>query len=300
MSNELVAGQPARGSREEMPAKGTVAERVRGGLGSFPAKERRVARHLLANYPVAGLQTVAQFAAEAGVSGPTVLRFLARIGYTAHGEFQKALREELEAQLKSPLAKNPPSPPDIAAGVRPEWTFAGAVAENISQTFANLPASEFDAVVRLLADNRTRIHMVGGRFTDALARYMSAHLRILRPRVEHMAGQEANWRDQVIDMGRADTLVVFDIRRYQPDLFKLAEAVASRRAGIILMTDQWMSPIAQVARHVVAAHIAAPSAWDSSAALLAVVEAILADVTRLTWPTSEGRIRAIEGLRGGE
>jgi DNA-binding MurR/RpiR family transcriptional regulator len=129
---------------------------------------------------------------------------------------------------------------------------------------------------------------------------MSAHLRILRPRVEHMAGQEANWRDQVIDMGRADTLIVFDIRRYQPDLYKLSEAAARRGANVVLMTDQWMSPIAQLARHVIAAHIGVPSAWDSSAALMAVIEAMLAEVTRRTWPTSEERIRAIEDLRAGE
>lgn len=278
----------------------TVAEKIRGEIGTLTAKERRVARHLLANYPVAGLQTVAQFAADAGVSGPTVLRFLGRIGYSAHGEFQQALREELEAQLKSPLAKNPHLGGDRVSGGHDEHAFAVSVAENITQTFANLATAEFDAIVRLLADNRQKVHMVGGRFTDALARYMSAHLRIIRPKVQHLAGQEANWRDQLIDFSRSDTLIVFDIRRYQPDLFRLAEAAVERRANIVLMTDQWLSPVAQLARHVVAVHIAVPSVWDSSAALMAVVEAMLAEVTRLTWATSEARIRAIENLRSGE
>jgi len=275
----------------------TVAERIRGGLSSFTAKERRVARHLLSNYPVAGLQTVAQFATQAGVSGPTVLRFLGRIGFSAHGDFQRALREELEAQLKSPLAKSLEPLPPSGEGGRAELAFGAAVADNIAETFANMPASEFEAVARLLADQRVRIHTVGGRFTDALARYLSAHLTILRPRVEHMAGQEANWRDQTIDMGRKDTLVVFDIRRYQSDLMRLSEAVARRRASVVLITDQWLSPIAQTARHVLAAHVAVPSAWDSSTALMAIVEALLAEVTRLTWKTSEARIRAIEELR---
>lgn len=275
----------------------TVAERIRSLIGDFTTKERRVARHLLANYPLAGLQTVAQFAAEAGVSGPTVLRFLGRIGFSAHGEFQKALREELEDQLKSPLAKNPSTEASTGRREPARIELARAAAENITQTFANLPAAEFDATARLLADARNRIHIVGGRFTDALARYMAAHLRIVRPRVEHMAGQEANWRDQLVDMGRTDAIVVFDIRRYQPDLLRLCEAASERRASIVLVTDQWLSPVAQHARHVLAAHIAVPSAWDSSAALLVIAEALLAEVTRLTWQTSEARIQAIEGLR---
>ena len=49
----------------------TAVERIRDQLGSFTAKERRVARSMLANYPVAGLQTVARLAKQSGVSSPT-------------------------------------------------------------------------------------------------------------------------------------------------------------------------------------------------------------------------------------
>ena len=60
---------------------------------------------LLSNYPFAGLETVAQFAARAGVSAPSILRFIARLGFSAYADFQRRLKEELEAQLQSPLMK---------------------------------------------------------------------------------------------------------------------------------------------------------------------------------------------------
>ena len=56
-----------------------VAERTREAMGSLTASERKVARALLSMYPVAGLGTVAELAERAGVSSPTVVRFVARL-----------------------------------------------------------------------------------------------------------------------------------------------------------------------------------------------------------------------------
>ena len=81
-------------------------------------------------------------------------------------------------------------------------------------------------------------------------------------------------------MGKRDVLVVFDIRRYQDSLLTFAEKAHQRGAQIVLFTDQWLSPIARFARHVVAGRTAVPSAWDSSAALFVMTETLIGEVTR--------------------
>ena len=48
-----------------MPADQLIAERLRQLLPVLPAADRRIARVLLADYPVAGLETVARLAAVA-------------------------------------------------------------------------------------------------------------------------------------------------------------------------------------------------------------------------------------------
>jgi DNA-binding MurR/RpiR family transcriptional regulator len=257
--------------------------------------EKRVAHTLLANYPLQGLETAAQFAQRAGVSTPSVLRFAARIGFTSYADFQRRLKEEVEARLQSPLAKTAAAP--SAAPVQP---FGEAVAENIVETFRHLSASDLEAVGALLADPRRPLHLLGGRFTDSLARYMTAHLRILRPNVSHIEGQRENWQDQLIDMGARDVLLLIDIRRYQPDLTDFAAAAAKQRVTTILLTDQWLSPAARVAQHILPARIAVPSAWDSSSALLAIMEALIADVMSRRWNESRKRMTLVEGLRDGE
>jgi len=269
---------------------------LRDRLPKLTASERRAARALLANYPMLGLETVAEFSSRSGVSPPTVLRLIGRIGFANYAEFQRRLREEVEAQLKSPLAKAEPT----EAADRSLAAFANAASENVAETFRHMPAAEFEAAVALIADRKRPIHLLGGRFTDPIARYMAAHLRILRPGISHIAGQPDNWRDLLVDFGRRDVLVIFDVRRYQEGLVTFAKAAAKRQTAIVLLTDQWLSPIARTALHVLPARIQVPSAWDSNAALLAVAEALIAAVTARTWPASQQRIKALEELRRDE
>lgn len=276
-------------------------ERLRDGLAGFPATERRVAHRILADYPVAGLQSASDLARDVGVSAPTVLRMVARMGFASYPDFQRVMREELTAQLSSPLSKSPPPARRPAGAAAPRLQkFVTVLEGNLHETFTHLPTAEFDQVVRLLVDRRLRLHLIGGRFTDALARYLSVQLRIIRPGVNHLEDQEDNWYDQVLDMGKRDVLVLFDIRRYQPSLLRLAEAASKRQARLVLITDQWLSPISRLASHVLPARVAAPSVWDSSVALMAIAEALLAEATQLDWDYGQKRMRELEAVRDSE
>jgi DNA-binding MurR/RpiR family transcriptional regulator len=171
---------------------------------------------------------------------------------------------------------------------------------NLRATVENIAPAEFEAVVALLGDQRRHIHFTGGRFTGAVARYAESHFRIVRNNVDFIEGQPALWRDRMIEIGKKDVIVAFDIRRYQEDVIALAETAAKQGATVVLLTDPWLSPIARVARHVLPAHIAAPSNWDSSAGLLLLVEALIAAVTKRLWETAKPRMEAVERLRTGK
>lgn len=270
----------------------SVAERITERIDSMPAGERRAAQTLVANYPLIGLRTVADFSSQAGVSSPTILRFVARLGFQNYAEFQAALQDELAEQLQSPLVR--------ATGETPpegEHAMLAATVENIRETFRHFSDRQARAVVQKLVNPRGKVFLIGGRFTDPVARYMAAHLAIIRPNVFHLAGQESNWRDRLIDMGRGDVLMIFDIRRYQDSLLLLARKAHERGVSIILFTDQWLSPIARFAKQVIAGRTAVPSAWDSSAALFVVAEALIGEATRRLENESASRIKQMEELR---
>lgn len=272
----------------------SVAELITEKIDTMPAGERRAAQTLIASYPLIGLKTVAEFSQQAGVSSPTILRFVARLGFQNYPEFQAALQDELAAQLQSPASRTVSTRSPLPASTAP---ILEAVLENIRETFRHISDRQLSDIVDQLANQRSHVYLVGGRFTDPLARYMAAHLNLIRPNVTHLVGQESLWRDRLIDMGKRDTLLIFDIRRYQDSLIRFAEKAHQRGTTIVLFTDQWLSPIARFARHVIAGRTAVPSAWDSSASLFVAAEAIIGALTRKLEAEGANRIRAIEDLR---
>ncbi len=272
----------------------SIAERIADRTEAMPAGERRAAQTLVADYPLAGLKTVAEFSADAGVSAPTILRFVARLGFQSYPDFQAGLKRELVEQLQSPASR---TRLPLRDGGEHSSPMLEAMIGNIRETFRHFADSQARAITERLAHPRARIYLVGGRFTDPLARYMAAHLTIIRPDVFHLGGQESTWYDRLIDIGRRDAVLIFDIRRYQESLCRFAEKANRRGAQIILFTDQWLSPIARFARHVVAGRTAVPSAWDSSAALFVVAERLISELTLKLERQSGSRLQSLEELR---
>ena len=70
-----------------------------------------------------------------------------------------------------------------------------------------------------------------------------------------------------------------------------------RGVQIVLVTDQWLSPIARFARHVIATRTEVPSPWDSSAALFMVAETLIGEITRRLQNESAQRMSELERLR---
>ena len=276
----------------------SIAETIRQGLGALTPTERKPALALLANYPVPGLEPVAQFAKRAAVSGPTVLRLVAKLGFASYPLFQQALRDELEQRGRAPLAKIGGRP----FGQRPRGDFVNeygrSIIANIETSLKEMPRSEFNGALALLADRNRRIWLLGGRFSTSVALQFYLHLRELRPRVQMVSGQTATWAEHLLDFGRRDVLIVFDIRRYQDDVVRFAKEAAAQGTDIMLFTDHWLSPIAAVARHVFALRTAMPSSWESFAALSALTEVMVARLQAMHWDEASRRMERLEKIRG--
>ena len=135
---------------------------------------------------------------------------------------------------------------------------------NLERTARDLPEADFDAACQLIGDSRRQCYFLGGRFSDFIAGYAATHLRIVRPGVRRFEGQASTWKDQILDVRAGDVAVIFDIRRYQEDLFDVSARLDARKARIVLVTDAWLSPIARFARVVLPCHIAVGRPWDSS------------------------------------
>ena len=276
----------------EKTAPGTVGEGVDGlrisdllrqrGAELTPA-EARVARTLLADYPLAGLGTVASLARRAGVSDPTVVRLVAKLGLVGgYPAFQKALLEEVEARLHSPLMM-------MEARGTAKHDVSEAYLEFLEGRLAEMRqqgmTEPYARAIDMLADRKLRLTLLGGRFSRYLAGILYTHLVQLRPGVRHLDGTTAEAVDALVDLGRQDMVVDF------------ATEAAARGARILLFTDPYRSPVAAVAQLVLTAPVEASSPYDSMVPALAQMEALLAGLLKRRGHDVRQRLEDIEALR---
>jgi DNA-binding MurR/RpiR family transcriptional regulator len=99
-------------------------------------------------------------------------------------------------------------------------------------------------------------------------------------------------------MKPSDVLFVVDFRRYQPSLLQLAKrASTDRSANVVLVTDKWMSPILRHSTEVVALPIESGTVWDSYAASLVLIEAMLTRIAEQDWNQAHQHISDWDALR---
>ncbi|WP_031077289.1 MurR/RpiR family transcriptional regulator [Streptomyces sp. NRRL WC-3742] len=282
------------------PAPGGVGEVLRLRLGELSPAERKVARVLLAAYPAAGFETVARLAERAGVSAPTVVRFAQRLGFRGYPEFQQALRDELEERDASPLSMYGSA--EFAERAEAEGGLlarSGRVfGDSVAATFRMLPQDEVDRAIALLADPARRITVVGGRFTHMLASYLCLHLVQMRADCRTISEAPVQRAATLAELGRRDVVVALDIRRYETATLKLARAARARGATVVLVTDTWLSPIAEVAQVVLPTVVTSPSPYDTLVPAMAVLETLVAGVLASLGEAATARMAACEQATG--
>ncbi|MCY9786588.1 MurR/RpiR family transcriptional regulator [Nocardiopsis sp. EMB25] len=280
----------------------SIADMIRTHEGGLSTGERRVARALLADYPAAGLETVRLLAERAGVSAPTVLRFVGRLGFDNYPGFQRRLLGELGEREQSPLAAYASARDDR----RPDADRAGLAASAartlggaVRATLESLPAFELDEAVRLMGEPEHRVVSWGGRFSRLLAQYLALHLMQVRGNAVTLPDTPVERADLLAEAGRGDVFVVFDFRRYEAWSLHAAEEVSRREAKVVLLTDRWLSPISAVADVVLPVHVDSVSAYDSLVPAMAVCEALVAGVMDSLGGRAEERMRRFEDASRG-
>ena len=248
-----------------------------------------MARTLLATYPTAGLESLPQLAEGSGVTGPTVLRFVRKIGFEGYPDFQRSLRTEGLPALYT--TKGATQDDDVVR--QTQEAFGRAL--DATLTSASLE-EELAGVVALLSDPKRRIWFVGGRFSQLAATYLCLQMRFLRTGCA-MVGEEPERRVlDSLELSKRDVLCLFDYRRYQPDTIAAGRLGAEQGAVVIAFTDPWLSPAVEYARHVLISHADSVSPFDSMLGAFALTELIAAKVVGALGDDGRARVAELEGV----
>jgi DNA-binding MurR/RpiR family transcriptional regulator len=255
--------------------------------------ERRVARTLLATYPTAGLESLPQLAEGAGVTGPTVLRFVRKIGFDGYPDFQRSLRREVQARTEGlpSLYRTRGTTQRDEVLTQSREAFARALDATLGPSSLE---DELAHVVALLADQRRRLWFVGGRFSELVATYLCLQLRMLRPGCATVGGSPHRRLLDSLEVSRRDVLCLFDYRRYQQDTIAAGKVAAEHGAVVVVFTDPWLSPAVEYGRHVLISHADSASPFDSMLGAFALAEVLAAEVVSALGDAGRQRVGDLE------
>lgn len=293
-----------------MTQHSNIALQLISGEHGFTRSEQKIARVLLANYPAAGLSTVASLAGAAGVSAPTVIRFVKELGYDSFKDFQDELRQELSARETSTLQQvTKPAGTGASQGVgrggstHPESSEAqGAgspheLAEIVDDTISKLPSKELKQAVALLSKQSRRIISCGGDYSQVAAEHLVLQLTQVRAHVSVLPHKPVLAAATICDSKKDDVLCVYDVRRYSKRSYTIASAAKAHGLKIVLFTDRWLSPIASIADAVIPVEVASSSGNDSTVAMLAATELICNETAQQLGAASAKRLSKLDELR---
>ncbi len=272
----------------------TIEQRIRALLPQLTPGEKRAARALLAAYPIAALGTIAELTALSDASAPTILRLTAKLGFEGYSHFQRAVRAEVQEKMQSPLSllDSAPRVPTSKSGLF--GSFITGITAALQRTQRLLDNDVLEDAIATLADPAKRIYALGGRSSHVLSKHLVFHLHQLRPNVQEITAGSIPVYHQAADMGRSSVIVAFDFRRYERLSIDFCQQAAREGARIILVTDPWLSPIAEVAQWVLPVEVDVPSPFDSSLAAMAVVETMLAGTLARLGPSARQRMERLE------
>ena len=230
------------------------------------------------NYEKASFMTAASLGKAVGVSESTVVRFASNIGFDGYPELQKYLQEMVKSHLTSVQRM------DVAASRFDgddmlDKAFAVDI-EMIKATREGISRDAFEKSADAI-NNAKKIYILGVRSSAALASFAAFYFRFLYENVVLVdTSASSEIFEQMFRIGADDVCIAISFPRYSTQTVKALNFAKDRGATIISITDGEMSPIAQLATHLLVAKSSMVSFVDSLVAPLSLINALVAAAAR--------------------
>lgn len=265
---------------------GDLIERAQAAL---TPTDRRLAHEVLRAPQEVAFGSVAELAAQAGVSGASVVRFATKLGLDGFVDLQQRVRQELADRLEPASQRIRREEGDgLLARARAREVDA------VSSSLAMVDDPLLTRSVALLADPAARVTVVSGDATAGIARQLATDLSVLRPGVELGDGPPTRVERQLVGSGAGDVVVAIDVHRYEAWLVEVVERAVARGVALVALTDSRLSPLAADATATFVITAAGIGPFETHVGTLAVANLLVAGVAEADRGAAAGHIDAVE------
>ena len=208
-----------------MTPTGTIADRLALVDTALTPTERRVAEVVTADPTALAFDTVAELAERVGSSGPSIVRFAAKLGFDGYSDLQQHARAALTEQV-SPVDRSRSSARGGGGELRRQTL------ESVTRAVERIDDELVDKIGRTIARAGGYVWIVASEASSPVAQLLVANLRLLRPRVQHVTGSDAAVAATLVDASNRDAVITIDAERYEQAVHRITpSAQRSRRDG---------------------------------------------------------------------
>ena len=260
----------------------TIGQRIDRQYAALSPQEQRAADVVLDRLDDLAVYNASEIAQLSGVSKATVSRLVRRLGYQDFAQVRA--QAKLLRGLGSPLAASAPAENDGDALT----AHLAAEQRNLELMLRSAADGRLDVAVRLLAD-ASQVAVVGRRNSYPVALHLRQQLAQIRSRVVLLPLPGQSLGEDVAELGARDVAVLIGFRRRPHGFSALIEALLDRSVPVLLIGDASLEPWRERVTHFLLAPLDSPSAFDSYAAAMSLVN-LLATAT-FAQHTRQGRTR---------
>lgn len=275
-------------TREELEAL------LRSKQDGFSPAFRRVAAFLLGEYHRACFMTASELARSAGVSQPSVTRFVGYLGFEGYAQFQRSLQAIVRGEMRGPARLKA-----VAGAREADSPYASVVQEeihNLERVLPSLASPAFQAVARALADADSVV-VAGFRASLALSEYMGFFLGKVHPGVHVVTRADSRSLERLLHLSPERTAVVlFAFPRYPSEALEFQRFARDRGFPVAVITDTPFSPLVRLAQHALVAPVAFGSLFDSYCAPMVLANALIQEVAARQPERTEQMLRRFEEM----
>lgn len=254
-----------------------LSRHIGAAFDRLPPEVQRAARWVVDHPGEAGLLSMRQQAARAGVSPPTMVRLARSLGLPDYAALRRPFQVAMAGRAVDygKRASVLQAAPGASRVDRLARELAAAQVDDVQSVIAlNTPAA-VEATVSAMANAR-RVGFIGVRASFGIAfEFRYAYNLIARNGVL-FEGIGGTLQDQVDTLGRSDVMVAISHEPYSMPTVRAVDTAAARGVAVIALTDSTLSPLARKATHTLLYQTESVSYFPSMIAPLALVELLLA------------------------
>ena len=248
-----------------------IEGRITKAYAGLTKSQKRVAEYILKSPEEVAFLSLRALGAKVEVSDPTIIRLMNALGFSGFSELQEALQSWLKAKF-TPSEKLRSTRIALRGNIYEE--IIDDSVKNILKIQEAIPAKRLEEAVHAL-DGAERIFISGLRRSHSFAFHLYNNLSRILNNIILVDTTFGFVFDQIRNIRERDVLVSISFSRYAKVTVDITAFAKKKKAFVVAITDNPVSPIGQLADIALCVNSGSPFFFGLHASTLVVIDCLL-------------------------